>query len=247
MVAAPGATAVPRGADVRTVIGAATVSPTAAPTAAPRALTEADAIRAARACYDAVCDTSIFTFDEFAVSAAHAPGAYTVVLESIYGNGCAFTAVIDDATGSVLRHSTPHLATSPASVSRDVPAVAQWYQKNGPLLYTWPQAEQAEFSRRYEGGALRAARPGELTEDEAKSAAAAAARDAFESLGFPGAQLFAYPMLYAERASADGAARYVVHCFAEAVTNAPAAPCVLVTLRAADGAVEDVRIGDETK
>ncbi|MBP3655571.1 MAG: hypothetical protein J6K32_02630 [Clostridia bacterium] len=220
-----------------------TPDPTPAPTAAP--LSEDDAIRIVRACFERVCDTSVFTFEEYAVSAAYGEegGAQicTVTMESIYDNGCRFTATVSCTDGSVLRHSTPRLATIPAYVNSESAEVRSWYEKNGAHLMTWPQDQQAEFSRRYEGGMLRTARDGEITADQAKQIAQDASQDALRTLGLPAdAAPACYPMLYAEAASGDGIARYTVHCYAEPVSDALPSACVLVTLRADSGEVESV-------
>ena len=181
---------------------------------------ESEAIRIARACFESVCDTSIFTFEEYAVSVTLSEAAeYTVTMESIYGNGCRFTAVVSLTSGSVVRHSTPQLATTPTYLSTDSPEVGAWYDRYGPYIITWPQEAQAEFSRRYEGALLRTAAPGELTPAEAVVLAKDAAR---ERLSLPDdASLFGYSLLYAERASQDGTARYVVSVFPSLIEDAP--------------------------
>ena len=217
---------------------------------APVSIHAEEAVRIARACYEAQCDTSIFTFDEFTVDTVYvhgegssSDGAYTVTLKSIYGNGCTFTVVVDATDGTVLHFSDPRLATTPLSLDGDSDEISAWYEKNGPYLFTWPQEDQAEFSRRYEGAMLRTAREGELSEEEAKALAAQAASDALQSLGISG-EPACYAMLYDGRCSADGRPRYVVYCFASPVTDPSGEPFVLVTLRAEDGAVESVREGD---
>ena len=53
--------------------------------AASGALTEQDAIQAARTCFETLCDTSIFSFDEYTVSCERTRDAYTVLMTSIYG------------------------------------------------------------------------------------------------------------------------------------------------------------------
>ena len=117
---------------------------------------ESEAIRIARACFESVCDTSIFTFEEYAVAAVQSEAdVYAVTMESIYGNGCRFTADVSLSSGSVIRHSTPQLATVPAYLNTASPEVTAWYDRYGPILMTWPQDAQAEFSRRY-GFAARA-------------------------------------------------------------------------------------------
>jgi len=194
---------------------------------------EGEAIRIARACFEKVCDTSIFTFEEYAVSVEMTGASeYTVTMESIYGNGCRFTAVVSLTAGGVLSHSTPKLATMPACLSSDAPEIQAWYDKNGTHLFTWTQDAQAEFSRRYEGAALRAAGPDELTEDEARILALEAAAETFEALGIAKDSIFCYPVLYSERASNGGEARYVVRCFDRAVTDELPAPCVTVSFTA---------------
>lgn len=196
---------------------------------------ESEAIRAARACFEAQCDTDIFTFEEYAVSVTKGVSEYIVTMESIYGNGCRFTVAVSATDSSVLRYSTPRLATVPTYLDMDAPEVRAWYDKYGAFLFTWPQDAQAEFSRRYEGGALRTAKAGELTDDEAAEIAKKAAAEAFglES----GALSAAYPMLYAGE---DNAAFYVVYCTEQSVTDTMPETCIIVTLQAADGAVTDV-------
>lgn len=208
-----------------------------------------DAVRIARICYEETCDTEIFTFDEFTVHTAYASaqddapgGTYTVALQSIYGNGCTFTVVIDAATGAILSTSDPERATVPDAWQPDSAHMQSWIDKNGPLLLTWPQDEQAEFSRRYQGGMLRAAREGEISRAQAEKAAATAAKDAFAALGFSG-EPFCYATLESERAGVYGTARYVVYCFPSPLVSSLAdatEPCIIVTLGAQDGAVESV-------
>lgn len=232
--------------------------PTAAPTVAPLAtmqpepagmLSEAEAIAAARACFEAECDTSVFSFDEYTVSLSETTEedgspSLCVLMESIYDNGCAFTVVLDAQSSDVLRFSTPRLATVPAYLNGESAEVQAWYDKLGPYAFTWSQENQAEFSRRYEGAALRTAHSGELSAADAQSAALSAAGDTFAQLGETSTH-YAYPTLYAERASADGVARYVVRCYAQPVTQTLPSPCVLVTLRAGDGTVESVQLVED--
>lgn len=236
----------------------ASVLPDAAPTDAPLAtaqpepqdtLSEAEAIAAARACFEAECDTSVFSFDEYTVSlteTAETDGSpsMTVLMQSIYDNGCFFTVVLDAQNGGVLRFSTPQLATVPTFLNGESAEVQAWYDKLGPFAFTWSQENQAEFSRRYEGAALRMARSGELSAADAQATALKAASDTFAQLGETGAH-YAYPALYGERASADGIARYFVRCYAQPVTQTLPSPCVLVTLRAGDGMVESIQIVED--
>ena len=212
-------------------------------------ISEAEAIAAARACFEAKCDTSVFSFDEYTVSlteTAEADGSPSmpVLMRSIYDNGCSFTVMLGAQSGDVLRFSTPRLATVPAFLNSESVEVQAWYDKLGPYTFTWSQENQAEFSRRYEGAALRTARSGELSAADAQTAALKAASDTFAQLGETGAH-YAYPTLYAERASADGVARYVVRCYAQPVTQTLPSPCVLVTLRAGDGTVESVQLVED--
>ena len=201
----------------------ATADPHADPIVTPEPASysadESEAIRIARACFEAVCDTSVFTFEEYAVDTSYSEGdgdyrEYTVEMTSIYGNGCAFTVLVALPAGEVLEHSTPALATVPTYLDPAAPEIAAWYAKNGPHLLAWPQEAQAEFSRRYEGAALRTALPGELTADEAAGLAAQHAREALDLT--PDAPVYAYPMLYAEQENGS-AARYVVSCFASPI------------------------------
>lgn len=178
---------------------------------------ESAAIRAARACFDEHCDTGIFSFEEYAVSVTREGERYTVEMTSIYGNGCRFTVVVDMTTGEVVQFSTPELATVPTYLDASSPEILAWYEKNGPFLFTWPADEQAEFSRRYEGGALRMPRAGELSFEEAKTLACFSAS---EMLGLEDEFPYAYPSLYAENARTGEAACYVVYCSQMPVTDA---------------------------
>ena len=173
---------------------------------------ESEAIRIARACFESVCDTSIFTFEEYAVTTLSAQdGTYTVTMESIYGNGCRFSVTVRLPEGDVLSYSTPALATTPAYIDASAPEIAAWYSKYGPYLMTWPQAAQAEFSRRYEGAILRSAQPGELSMSEAVTLAKDIVRKHLPAQ--EGVALYGYAMLYSERAGANGVARYVVSVY----------------------------------
>lgn len=178
---------------------------------------ESAAIRAARACFEAHCDTGIFTFEEYAVSVSSEGSRYTVDMTCIYGNGCRFTVVVDMPSGDIVGYSTPELATTPAYLDADAPEILAWYDKNGPFVFTWPAEEQAEFSRRYEGGTLRMPRAGELSFEEAKTLARLSAS---EMLGLEDAFAYAYPSLYAENARTGEAACYVVYCSQLPVTDA---------------------------
>ena len=149
--------------DVVTYITPVPAAETAAPTAVPQTdeaqqpgpeeITEDEAIRIARACFEAACDTSVFSFEEYAVAAGYdaAAQAYTIAMKSIYDNGCSFTVVVSCEDGSVLSHSDVSHATTPAHVNMDSAEVQSWFDKNGEDFLTWPQDQQAEFRRRYEG------------------------------------------------------------------------------------------------
>ena len=162
---------------------------------------------------------------------------YTVVMESVYGNGCTFEVYVDALNGSVL-HSNPKYATLPNISALQSEKAQAWYKKNGSCLLTWQPAAQAEFSRRYEGATLREAKTGEISFAQAAEIAknAAASYDA----------AFCYPLLFSERTAADGTARYRVFCFADEITvDTPSAqPAAVVVLNAATGAVESVRAFD---
>lgn len=206
---------------------------------------ESEAIRVAKACFEATCDTSVFSFEEYSVSVtsqAQADGSthYTVSMNSVYDNGCSFTAVVSLPSGEVVQHSTPRLATVPTFFDSSSAEVRSWYDKYGPYLFTWDAQAQVEFSRRYEGAAIRLPVEGELTYAEAASAAvqAIAQRAEYASLF---ASVTAYPVLYAENGSADAAARYVVYCFGAPVTDALSGPCLLVTLTQGGHTVESIQ------
>ena len=180
------------------------------------------AIAIARACFESVCDTSVFTFDEYDVKVTclqhdSLSREYTVTMTSIYGNGCAFSAAVAMPQGEVTRHSTPSLATVPAYISQNTSEVAKWQDRYGPHLIAWPQDAQAEFSRRYEGAILRTAKEGELTAEQAVKLAADLVRKHLPAQ--EGDTLCGYSQLYAERSQKDGVARYVVSVFPCAITG----------------------------
>lgn len=238
-------------ADIKTLAaaGTATDAPDAAGTPdaqaalspAPdvAALSESDAIRIARACFEAECDTSVFTFEEYTVSVSCADGEYTVCMESVYDNGCAFRVVVASPSGDVLSWSPPQLATVPAFLNSESPEVLAWYDKYGPYLFTWPLDVQAEFARRYEGCALRQPREGEVDEAYIRAQTPVFA----EALGVEGGALAVYPMLCSESSSADGRARYQIYCFAgEGITDSLPETCLLATMLAADGTIESMQI-----
>lgn len=232
-----------------------TASPTDAlpeGTPLPGALSESEAIQIARACFEAQCDTTVFSFEEYTVDTAFMEDAsglpcYRVTMESVYDNNCLFVVLVSAEDGALLQYSTPRLATVPAYLRVDSPEVQSWFEKNGDHLFTWPQDVQAEFSRRYEGCMLRTAREGEITPEQASQLALDAAQNVFAQLGLSAQEPCAYPMLYSERASSDGAARYTVYCFAQPIGETLPTPCVLVTLSADSGAVEAVRTEEDAE
>ena len=203
---------------------------------------ESDAIQAARACFEAQCDTTIFTFDEYAVniSAASgedgAPSSYVVTLESIYGNGCVFRVVVSAQDGTVISYSTPRLATVPAALDRRCAEVQAWYDRYGEHSFAWPLDAQAEFSRRYEGGMRRMPEDGELDAD----AIAAAAQDMLAAQAGSNVEdhTTLWLSLYSERALADGVARYRVYCLPQSDAGGQPESCTVLTLRASDGVQE---------
>ena len=237
--------------------GTPTVRPTDAVTAAPgddaspmpsvAAITpsESEAIRLAKACFETLCDTSVFSFEEYTVDVSGQPQAdgsthFTVTMNSVYDNGCAFTAVVALPAGEVVQHSTPRLATVPTFFDSSSAEVRSWYDKYGAYLFTWDAQAQVEFSRRYEGAAIRMSAPGELTREEAADAAIGAIAQSGEYASLF-ADVTAYPVLYAENGNADAAARYVVYCFGAPVTDSLDGPCLLVTLSPADGVIESIQ------
>lgn len=199
-------------------------------------LGEHDAIQAARACFEAQCDTTIFTFDEYAVDVSAsldeegAPASYVVTMESIYGNGCTFRVVVSAPDGAVISYSTPRLATVPAALDRQCAEVQVWYERYGAHSFAWPLDAQAEFSRRYEGGMRRMPEEGEASAETIAAAARAHLGEAENSSLFIS--------LYAERAFADGVARYRVYCLPQSASGDLPDSCTVLTLRASDGALE---------
>lgn len=202
---------------------------------------ESDAIQAARACFEAQCDTTIFTFDEYAVDVSAAlgedgaPSSYVVTMESIYGNGCVFRVVVSAQDGAVISYSTPRLATVPAGLDRQCAEVQAWYERYGEHSFTWPLDAQAEFSRRYEGGMRRMPEEGETDADAIAAAAQAHLSQQAEN-GVETDSL--YLALYAGRAFADGVARYRVYCIPQSDTGELPESCTVLTLRASDGVLE---------
>ncbi len=217
-------------------------------TAAQSGLSEQDAIRAARTCFESLCDTSIFSFDEFTVSCRRTDDAYVVLMTSIYGNGCSFSVTVDASSGEIIHHSAAELATQPTYLSEDSPEVQSWYAKYGYAVYLWAENVQVEFSRRYEGAALRAAKDGDITREQAQAIAKAAAKADYAAQGLADAAIepLCYPMLFSERAFDDGVARYLVVCCPDRPADGnpealKTAPDVLVMMNAQTGEVESVK------
>lgn len=196
------------------------------------------AIEAARACFEARCDTTVFTFDEYAVDVSSVtgedgmPSSYVVTMVSIYGNGCSFLVTVCAADGSVIAHSSPQLATVPAALDRECAEVQAWYGRYGEHSFTWPLGIQAEFSRRYEGGMRRMPKESDVGTDAILIAAQRYLSQSDDASTF-------YLSLYAERAFDDGIARYRVYCFD---SDAPSESCTVLTLRASDGVLESYQI-----
>jgi len=219
--------------------------PSEVPDAPPAAaMSESEAIRIARACFEENCDTGIFTFEEYTVDVQSAfdYGAadarhIEVTLSSIYDNGCSFRVSIDPASGSVLSFSTPRLATEPTRLSLESEEVSAWYEKNGAYAFTWPLEEQAEFSRRYEGGMIRLPREGEADE---KTIANRFALHIDELITRTGEHAVGYYItLYDGKAYADGLARYQVYCFPGGeIKNELPDTYMILTFLAQDGTFE---------
>ena len=236
LILSPDATAVPR----------ASARPDAS--AAPSVLSEPEAIQAARACFESLCDTSIFSFDEYAVSCQRSGSAYVVLMTSIYGNGCSFSVTLDAASGEIIHHSSAELATQPTYLSEDSLEVQSWYAKYGRAVYLWAENVQVEFSRRYEGATLRAAKDGDITREQAQAIAMAEAKADYAAQGLADAAIepLCYPMLFSERAFDDGIARYLVVCCPDRPADGnpealKTAPDVLVMINAQTGEVESVK------
>ncbi len=198
------------------------------------------AISAARSCFEALCDVSVFTFEEYEITCEFTaaegtmPDIYTVTMNSLYDNGCFFRVTVSAQNGEVLSHSAPRLATVPLFVNRQSDEVKAWFDQYGAYMFMWPMDQQVEFSRRYEGAMLRMPREGERDYAYIQSSAYV-----FAEKQLPDAQSIAvYPMLYSEKASADGKARYQVYCFADKDESGTLPDsCLLVTLLT-DGTVE---------
>lgn len=211
------------------------VQPTPVPKAQTALIAEGDAIRAARTCFEAQCDTSIFTFEEYTVGASLAESgtAYIISMKSIYDNGCAFSVVVSGADGAIVSHSAPEQATIPALIRRDSAEVQAWYDRYGKHSFMWPLDIQAEFSRRYAGAAQRMPQNGETGE----AAILAAACQELEASGAADAAVYA--SLHDGKGFADGRARYQVYGFAGG-TNGGTLPesCVILSYFADNGALE---------
>lgn len=220
IVASPGQTTAQPFSSFDPVSDVASLSPTAAPTSVPVAdlpfagIGESEAIRITRECFEAHCDTTIFSFDEYEISAVLSDGdapQYTVAMKSIYNNGCSFTVILSAESGEILQYSSPQLATVPSIIDAGCAEIRAWFDEYGEHLFTWPQDAQAEFSRRYEGGTLRAAKEGEISYEMA-----VAAVEQTVTSETPGLFTAFYPVLYSERASSSGKAFYLVYCYASA-------------------------------
>lgn len=101
-----------------------TASPTGAPPEQlPLALiTQEEALRVARQCFETHCDTDVFTFEEYALQVtllqiAEGCAQYIVRMDSIYDNGCSFTVIVSAESGEVIQYSSPSMATQPVSSS----------------------------------------------------------------------------------------------------------------------------------
>lgn len=136
---------------------------TSAPTATPsqksehgaHPLSESEAIQIARETFNAQCDTSVFSFEEYTVSTSYAAdaagtGLYQVNMRCIYDNGCTFSVTVR-TDGTVLQYSAPRLATAPTYLNLESAQVQSWFDKYGDDMSAWPQDVRSEFSRRYEG------------------------------------------------------------------------------------------------
>ena len=204
-------------------------------------------IRAARACFESQCDTSIFSFNEYDISVSEeaqddGTSRFTVTMNCIYDNGCSFTCVVAMPSGEIVQHSTPELATTPMFFDDTSDEVQNWYRQYGPYPFTWGSEQQVEFSRRYEGASIRFPQDGEITSQEAVAIAAGAVSSAtFEGVGHF-TEVYGYPVLYAERANSDGRARYVVYCFTRRVNDTVSDPCVLVTIFADTAEIDSIEV-----
>ncbi len=229
---------------------AAAAQPTLAPVPQRSGtLTQDDAIQIARACFEANCDTSVFTFEEYTVSVQPvtaygddpSTAGFEVTMNSIYDNDCSFTVTVNGSDGSVLSFSTPRLATVPTRLNAQSEEIQAWYDKYGEYIFMWPLEMQAEFSRRYEGALLRTPREGEA---DAQTIANRFALHVYPLTEKTGEEHISYHiMLYDGQSFTDGQARYHVYCF-PGDTTADALPDVymLLTFLAADGAYESGEI-----
>lgn len=227
-------------------------APSASITASPLddgVFDERDAIAAARACFETQCDTSVFAFEEYDVTLAEAgsdsdaPDSFVVEMNSIYDNGCSFRVVLSRENGDIISYSTPRLATTPMYLNTQSAEVLAWYEQYGPHMFTWPMDAQAEFSRRYEGAALRMPREGEVDAETIAKRFGSHIHVSELTSDPDEHQLTYYTTLYSERSSADGVARYQVYCFAGGeITDTLPPVFALITFRASDGEFESKQI-----
>jgi len=211
----------------------------------PILISEGEAIRAARACFDAQCDTAVFTFEEYTVSTSLDSAQYVVSMQSIYDNGCSFQVVVSGADGSVISHSDPEQATMPARLDSNSAEVQAWLNKYGRRTFMWPLDVQAEFSRRYTGADVRMPHEGETPPDVIVSAAKADAETLGYTLSGGTGAFSAYAVLYDGKAFPDGRARYQVYCFPVSIAADGALPesCLVITYLT-DGAFDSSKIID---
>lgn len=218
------------------------VLPTDAPTAPPAAPNTRAAIEAARACFEAECDTSIFAFDEYTVDVSAVqdetghPAAFVVTMRSVYGNGCTFSVTVSAENNAVISYSAPRDATIPSSLDQNRSEIRAWYERYGAHPFMWALDVQAEFSRRYDGALHRD--PQET--DVQPAAIMLAAQNALPQQGSE--EHTVYLSLFSERAFDDGAARYRAYCFAAGESpDDPDAECTMMTFLASSGVLESTQ------
>lgn len=216
--------------------------PTDAPSAPPAALNTHAAIEAARACFEAECDTSVFAFDEYTVDVSAVqdetghPAAFTVTMRSVYGNGCTFSVTVSADDNAVISHSAPRNATVPSSLDQSRSEIRAWYERYGARPFMWALDVQAEFSRRYDGFLHR--EPQET--DVQPAAIMLAAQNELARKG--GEEHTVYLSLLSERAFDDGAARYHAYCFAAGESpDDPETECTMMTFLASSGVLESTQ------
>ena len=221
-----------------------TAEPTFTPTPAPlpAAKTEPEkqpdcdvsrVIQSTRDLYNELCNTSVFTFDEFTVKTdVTSDDVCIVTMNSIYDNGCSFTARFDMKTGDLIDHSDPEKATMPSAHSSDT--AKAWFNKYGPDFWSWPQEARDEYTRRY--AFIQDSQSLGLSLTEAEAIAVEAAASYFED----SENVTGYASLSSDQVGQ--APQYIVFCYEHPVSVPFESPCVEVHVNPVTGEIEFIRL-----